>query len=95
MDALAPVVVIVVLAAVVWFVSRPLVRNEAEAADADAQSLLQGLEAAKEAKYHEIRELEMDHRTGKVDAADFREQDRRLRAEAVVILREIDELTGS
>jgi hypothetical protein len=36
----------------------------------------------------------MDHRTGKLDEADWREVDRQLRAEAVTILREIDRLGG-
>jgi len=50
------------------------------------------LEAAKEAKYREIRDAELDHRTGKLSEADWRAQDRALRAEAVDILRRLDEL---
>ena len=50
------------------------------------------LEAAKEAKYREIRDAELDHRTGKLSDADWRAQDRALRAEAVDILRRLDEL---
>ena len=50
------------------------------------------LEAARDAKYREIRDAELDWRTGKLSEADYREQDRRLRAEAVEILRELDEL---
>ncbi len=50
------------------------------------------LEAAKEAKYREIREAELDHRTGKLDREDFRALDRELRAEAGAILRELDGL---
>ncbi len=51
-----------------------------------------GLEAAKEAKYREIRDAEMDSRTGKLSPEDYRALDRQLRAEAVAILRQLDEL---
>ena len=39
-----------------------------------------------------LRELEFDHRTGKLSDEDFREQDRARRAEAIEILRAHDEL---
>ena len=50
------------------------------------------LEAAKEAKYREIRDAELDHRMGKLSDADWRATDRELRAEAIEILRELDKL---
>ncbi len=50
-----------------------------------------GLEAAKEAKYREIRDAELDFRMGKLTEADYRTTDRELRAQAIVILRELDE----
>jgi len=50
------------------------------------------LEAARDAKYGEIRDLEMDHRTGKLSDEDWRRLDRELRAEAVDILHELDQL---
>ena len=50
------------------------------------------LEAAKEAKYREIRDAELDYRTGKLSEADWRALDRELRAEAIEILRRLDEL---
>src|SRR3954471_13579365 len=49
------------------------------------------LEAAKQAKYREIRDAELDFRTGKVSEADYRVTDRELREQAVAILRELDE----
>ena len=83
--------IIVALALVVWVVSGPLRHAEdpgvAEAGERAA------LEAAKDAKYREIRDAEIDWRTGKLSDADYREQDRRLRAEADAILRELDELS--
>ena len=76
---------------VVWLVGTPL-RAGPQAAEESVVAERQGLEAARDAKYREIRELEMDHRTGKLSDEDFRALDRQLRAEAVVILRELDRL---
>ena len=92
MDALAPLLVIVALAVVVWVVGAPL-RRGVTAEDAEAIER-ESLEAARDAKYREIRELELDHRTGKLSDADFRALDRQLRAEAVAILRRLDALDG-
>ena len=50
------------------------------------------LEAAKEAKYREIRDAELDFRTGKLSEADWRALDRELRAEAMELLRRLDAL---
>jgi hypothetical protein len=44
------------------------------------------LEAAREAKYREIRDTELDFRTGKLSQADYAATDGALRAEAVEIL---------
>src|SRR5581483_3987518 len=82
-----------ILAAVVVFVTRPLLRPAAqgsEAAAAASATELADLEAAREAKYREIRDAELDHRTGKLSAEDFGAIDRSLRAEAVEILHELD-----
>ena len=48
------------------------------------------LEAAKEAKYREIREAELDYRTGKLSRDDWQRVDSGLRAEAVELLRRLD-----
>jgi hypothetical protein len=85
-------IIIVALAIVVWVVSGPLRRGEDPARVEDDRRA--ALEAAKEAKYREIRDAELDWRTGKLSEADYREQDRRLRAEAVEILHEIDRLSS-
>jgi flagellar biosynthesis/type III secretory pathway M-ring protein FliF/YscJ len=82
--------VVVVLALIVLLVSAPLRRRTTLEADESAE--LAELEAAREAKYREIRDAELDHRTGKLSDADWRAQDRALRAEAVDILRRLDEL---
>ncbi len=91
MDAVAPLLVIVALALVVWVVGAPLRRGPQVAEDADRIER-ERLEAARDAKYREIRDLELDHATGKVAEEDFRAHDRELRAEAVAILRRLDEL---
>ena len=52
------------------------------------------LEAAKEAKYREIRDAEFDHQMGKLSQEDWRAVDRELRGEAIGILTELDRLEG-
>jgi hypothetical protein len=92
-DVVVPVLVVLLLATlVVWFLLSPL--SAATSAQADEHELTRraDLEAAREAKYREIREAELDRRTGKLDEGDWRVIDRQLRAEAVAILRELDEL---
>ena len=92
MDPVALVVVIGLLTLVVLLVGEPLRRGRAEAADERERRDVEGLDAAKAAKYREIRELELDFRTGKLEEDEYRRQDRDRRAEAVVILRELDRL---
>jgi hypothetical protein len=58
------------------------------------QTRIADLEAAKEAKYREIRDAELDHRMGKLSREDWRAVDRELRAEAIEILSELDRLEG-
>ena len=82
--------VVVLLALVAAVVVRPLLRAERDER-VDVQRR-EELEAAKEAKYREIREAELDRRTGKLAEDDWRRIDRELRAEAIAILKRIDEL---
>jgi hypothetical protein len=83
-------IVLAVLAVVVLVVSAPLRRAGGDEETEDAERA--ELEAARDAKYREIRDAELDHRTGKLSEADWRALDRGLRAEAVEILRRLDEL---
>ena len=83
-------VVLVVVALIVVLVSAPLRRHGEDEREETAERA--ELEAARDAKYREIRDAELDHRTGKLSEADWRAQDRALRAEAVEILRRLDEL---
>ena len=83
--------ILFVVAGAVLLVTGPL-RESSRAHDESLEAELAELEAAKEAKYREIRDAEMDFRTGKLSEADFRAIDRQLRGEAVEILRGLDEL---
>ena len=90
MDVLGPLIVIVLLGVVVWLVSGPL--RTAPAVEEAEAARREDLEAAKEAKYREIRDAELDFRMGKVSETDYRATDRELRGQAVEILRDLDEL---
>jgi hypothetical protein len=80
-----------VLAAIVaWVVSGPLRRgDEGEQLVDDRRA---ALEAAKEGRYRDIRDAELDFRMGKLSEEDWRATDRELRAQAIEILRELDQL---
>jgi hypothetical protein len=86
-------IVFAVVLAVVAFVGTPL-RGRARGLDPEAASRaeLADLEAAKEAKYQEIRDAELDQRTGKLSREDHRALDAELRAEAVGLLKRMDAL---
>ncbi len=86
------VLVLVVLAVVVLLISSPLRRPGAAGAEApsNSSSAMAELEAARDAKYREIRDTELDHQTGKLSDSDFAAIDQGLRAEAIEILRELD-----
>jgi hypothetical protein len=83
---------IVLLGALVaWAVVRPLLRDPALLERTEDEHRA-ALEAAKEAKYREIRDAELDRRMGKLSEADWHATDRELRAQAIEILKEIDAL---
>lgn len=90
-DVLGPILVIALLGLVVWLVSAPL-RAGAAAVEEAESARREDLEAAKEAKYREIRDAELDYRTGKLSEADWKALDRELRAEAIELLRQLDDL---
>jgi hypothetical protein len=93
------VIVLAVLAIVVVVLAAPFRRptgtaegssDEAARASRADEGALADLEAAREAKYREIRDAELDHRTGKLSDEDFAAVDGALRAEAMEILRTLD-----
>jgi hypothetical protein len=84
------ILLVVIVAAVVL---GPL--REGAAIDRTEDERRATLEAAKEAKYREIRDAELDHRMGKMSEADWRTTDRELRAQAIEILRALDDLPAA
>jgi hypothetical protein len=92
MDVLSIVLVLAAACAAAYVLAGPLRAGRFEAQDAAHVAQLADLETAKEARYREIREAEMDFRTGKLSEADYKEIDRQLRAEAIELLRRLDAL---
>ena len=93
--AIPPLVILatlVLLAVVIVLVSAPL-RAAREAPDAASVRRAE-LDAAREAKYREIRDAELDYATGKLSPADYEAVDAALRGEAMAILRELEALDG-
>ncbi len=86
MEVVLPVVVLA--AVVALLVLRPL-RSPSIGSPPDRRD---DLEAAKESKYREIKDAELDFRMGKLSEEDWRGLDRELRAQAIAILRELDRL---
>lgn len=82
---------LVVVAIAVLVISAPLVRGRRAERDATGAAERADLEAARDAKYAEIRDAEMDYRTGKLSEPDWRALDRQLRREAVELLHRLDE----
>jgi flagellar biosynthesis/type III secretory pathway M-ring protein FliF/YscJ len=88
-SVLALVLIVALLAVVVFVVSAPL---RAARRPPDAQSAERDrLEAAREAKYREIRDAELDFRTGKLSREDYEAVDGALRAEALEILNRLED----
>jgi hypothetical protein len=84
---------IITLALIVAFVVIGPLRRGAEI-DRRGDDVLAALEAAKEAKYREIKDAELDHQMGKLSDGDYRTIDEELRAQAIDILRQIDKHGG-
>ena len=79
----------VLAALVAVLVVQPLRVRAAAEPSADRRA---DLDAAKEAKYREIKDAELDFRMGKLSEADWRALDAELRAQAIEILRQLDQL---
>ncbi len=103
MSALIAISILVLLGLVVLVVSGPL-RGSRQDSPGEGQIAGPGttespapssfehddLEAAREAKYREIRDLELDFRTGKLSQEDYQATDAQLRAEALELLNRIE-----
>ncbi len=95
MHVLVVLLAFALLAVVVAVISAPLraslerrSRGGQREHDADRDEL----EARREAKYREIRDAELDFRTGKLSSEDYTAVDAALRAEAIEILDRIEAL---
>ncbi len=80
---------IATLALIVAFIVMGPLRRGAEI-DRRGDDRMAALEAAKEAKYREIKDAELDHQMGKLSDQDYQAIDQELRGQAIEILRQID-----
>jgi hypothetical protein len=87
---MAYVIVLVVLAGAVYLISAPLRADRRRVAMDPAAGRIAELEAARDAKYREIRDAELDLRTGKLSTEDYEAIDRTLRGEAIEIMHALD-----
>ena len=86
--------ILALLAVAVLVIGGPLLPGRQAAVDLTEESARAELEAARDAKYGEIRDAELDYRTGKLSEPDWRALDRTLRAEAVELLKRLDRVEG-
>lgn len=89
MNIWVALVTLLLLAGVIFMISSPLRKLSSHGPSSAERA---ELEAAREAKYREIRDAEMDYRTGKLSEQDFQAIDRVLRAEALGILERLGQL---
>ena len=98
MDIVVAILTLALIAVVILVVSAPLRSARSPLGIDPAQARMEPgdgrleLEAAREAKYREIRDAELDYRTGKLSREDFAATDGALRAEAVEILDRLAQL---
>jgi hypothetical protein len=93
MEILIAILALALLVVVILVVSAPL-RAAWRPQDVEKEESHTELETAREAKYREIRDTELDYRTGKLSKEDFTATDSALRAEAVEILNRLAALEG-
>jgi hypothetical protein len=94
MEILIAILALALLVVVILVVSAPLRAAWRPRDTVVPEESRAELEAAREAKYREIRDTELDYRTGKLSKEDFAATDSALRAEAVEILDRLAALEG-
>jgi predicted outer membrane protein len=82
------VAIVALLSLVALVVTAPL--GKVAVAGVASEDRLAELEAAKEAKYREIRDARLDFTLGKVSAADHETTERELQAQALAIVHELE-----
>ena len=96
MDAVVVLLTLLLVAGVLIVISAPLRaraaerRSTRESEHTRRQPERGALEAEREAKYREIRDAELDYRTGKLSREDYEAIDSALRAEAIEILNRLE-----
>jgi hypothetical protein len=97
-DLLIALIVLVLIGVVALMVSAPLRRAHTRGLPStmryESGAARDELEAAREAKYREIRDAELDFCTGKLSREDYEAIDARLRAEAIEILDRLERVTS-
>jgi hypothetical protein len=81
---------LVLLAAEAFYVSRPILQPRRAGADSTTLATLDALDAQRDAVYSQIRELDMDHATGKMNDEDYQPARADLIAQAATLLKQID-----
>lgn len=89
---MGPLLVLAAFAIALFTLSQPFWPDQHERTAASDALRRADLEAAKVAKYREIRDAALDRDTGKLSDADWRTIDAQLRFQAVAILDELDGL---
>ncbi len=93
MEIFAILLGLVILAGIAYYVSRPLIqpKRSLNASGADTASLIE----QRESLYTQIKELDMDHATGKVNDDDYQRLRAELVAQAAEVLRQIDGVSAA
>lgn len=92
MQITAILIGLVLLAAVAFYVSRPLLQPRRDSVDS---TMLDALDARRDAVYSQIRELDMDHATGKMNDEDYPSARADLVAQAATLLEQIDDVQAA
>lgn len=91
---MAVLLTLLLLAVVIAVIASPLLRRHSASPPALESVDRAELQSAREAKYREIRDAELDYRTGKLSREDYEAVDSSLRAEALAILDGLESLEG-
>jgi hypothetical protein len=85
--------IFLIAVSVIVFIGEPLIRRSAPAVSVEpGDHVLEQLSLQKETLYTAIRDLEFDFHTGKVDQKDYANLRQHLEAEALHVLRQLDEV---
>ncbi len=89
MEIIAILIGLVILAAIAFYISRPLAQSR-RTSHSNGVADVQSLEAQRESLYTQIKELDLDHVTGKVNDEDYTRLRVDLVAQAAAVLKQID-----